>query len=264
MKVLFIGDITGRTGRNAVKEILPKLKKDQKIDYVFANGENVTSGKGIKIEHYEEMLKTGIDYFTSGNHLWTQKEIISVLDDKDIKILRPANYPKNVPGRGWVELEKVILISLMGRIFTEECLDCPFRKFDEIYEEIRKSPFAKASGDKPIIVDFHAEATSEKRAFAEYVSERATAVLGTHTHVQTNDAQILNESMAFITDVGMVGAKDSILGVEKKNVIDHFLTALPWKLDISRGPAIFNAVLIEIGSNNKSTKIELIREELAG
>lgn len=255
MKILFIGDITGRTGRNAVKEILPKLKKEQKIDLVFANGENATGGRGMKLEHYYEMIDSGIDYFTSGNHLWDQKEIVSVLDDKDIKILRPANYPKIVPGRGFVELEKVILINLLGRIFTEECLDCPFRKFDEIYDEVKNLK-------KLIIVDFHAEATSEKRAFAEYVSGRATAVLGTHTHVQTNDAQILIGVTAFISDIGMVGAKDSILGVEKEPVIKRFLTGLPWKHDVARGLAIFNAVLIEIDSDNKAKRIELIKEEL--
>lgn len=251
MKILFIGDITGRTGRNAIKEILPKLKNQLKPDYVFANGENVTSGRGMKLEHYHEMIGAGIDYFTSGNHLWDQKEIIPVLDDKDIKILRPANYPKIVPGRGFVELEKVILINLMGRIFTKEGLDCPFLKFDEIYEEVKNS-------GKPIMVDFHAEATSEKRAFGFYADGRATAIVGTHTHVATADAQILEKGAAYITDIGMVGAKDSVLGIEKELAIKRYLTGLTQGIEIARGLTIFNAVLIEIDSDNKPTKIELI------
>lgn len=255
MKILFIGDISGRTGRNAIKEILPKLKSQLKPDFVFANGENVTSGLGIKIEHYEELIAAGIDYFTSGNHIWDKKEIIPFLDDKNVKILRPANYPQNVPGRGFVELEKLVLVSLSGRVFVNDLVDCPFRKFNEIYEQVKNSR-------KPIVVDFHAETTSEKRAFGFYVDGRAAAVIGTHTHVPTADAQILPEGTAYISDVGMVGAEDSVLGVEKKNVIEAFLTALPWKVEPAKSAPIFNAVLIEIDKNNKARRIELIQKEV--
>lgn len=255
MKIIFVGDIVGRPGRDAVKVILPKLIEKHQPDFVFANGENLTSGRGMKLEHYEEMIKSGVDYFTSGNHIWDNKDFIPQLSDQNVKVLRPANYPTSVVGRGFVELEKIVLINLMGRIFTVEGLDCPFRKFDQIYDEVRDT-------GKPIIVDFHAEATSEKRAFAEYVSGRATAVVGTHTHVQTNDEQILNDTSVFVTDIGMVGPKDAVLGVGKEQVIGHFLTAMPWKLEVARGPVIFNAALIEIDSNNKPKSIELVKEEL--
>jgi metallophosphoesterase (TIGR00282 family) len=262
MKILFIGDIIGRPGRDTVKEILPSLKKKYSPDFVIANGENLTHGRGISEETVEEMKKAGVDFFTSGNHVYANKSGVAKLDDKSFPVIRPANFPPGNPGRGYqlletAKMQKVLVINLMGRVFMKRNYDCPFRTADAILEE------HKADNPNTIIVDIHADATSEKAALAHYLDGRVTAVLGTHTHVPTADARILEEGTAYITDVGMVGLKNSIIGVDKEPIIRNFLTQMPVKHEIGEGPTVFNAVIIETEESTiKAEKIELIIEEL--
>lgn len=259
MKILFIADIVGRPGRNAVNQLLPDLKKEHRFDLVIANCENLSHGKGITEKTIEEMQQAGIDFFTSGNHIWRNRQTWPLLDDKNFPVIRPSNYPPGVPGRGWQIvktglLKKILLINLQGRVFMNEQCDCPFRKADEILE------VTKHEQPEVIFLDFHAEATSEKIALRHYLDGRITAMVGTHTHVATADAQITRNSTAYITDVGMTGLKDSIIGIEKESVIKQFLTQLPQKHEISEGPAIFNAVIIETASQKATSIKQLILE----
>lgn len=255
MKILFIGDIVGRPGREAVQKILPKLIKKEEIDFVIANGENLAHGKGMTEKTHNEMVEAGIDCFTSGNHIWAKKEFIPYLEDKNVKVLRPANYPPGAPGRGYEIFEvgttKLAVINLMGRVFFPVDLDCPFRKLDEILKEI---------GEMPTIVDFHAEATSEKRAFGLYAQKRVSAVLCTHTHIPSADEEILAQKTAYISDVGMVGTHDSVLGVEKELIIQKFLDQILTRHEIAEGEVEFNAVLLEIDREGKTKSIKRVRE----
>lgn len=255
MKILFIGDIVGRPGREAVQKILPKLIKKEEIDFVIANGENLAHGKGMTEKTYLEMKEAGIDCFTSGNHIWAKKEFVPFLGDKNVKVLRPANYPPDAPGRGYeifeVGTSKLAVINLMGRVFFPIDLDCPFRKLDEILKEI---------GEMPTIVDFHAEATSEKRAFGFYAQKKVSAVLCTHTHIPSADEEILGQKTAYISDVGMVGTHDSILGVEKELIIQKFLDQILTRHEIAEGEVEFNAVLLEIDRKGRAKSIERVRE----
>jgi 2',3'-cyclic-nucleotide 2'-phosphodiesterase len=250
MKILFLGDIFGKPGREAVKRILPDLRQKEKFDVVIANAENLSHGKGASIQSIEEMQKAGIDFFTSGNHVWKQKKTVAKLDDKSFPLIRPANYPEGVPGRGWQIIQtsmmkKLLVINLIGRVFFRDSYDCPFRKVDKILEE------TKGENLNGIFVDFHAEATSEKRALGHYLAERVSAVVGTHTHIPTNDAEILNNHTAYITDVGMVGPYDSVIGVEKKIIIRTFLTQIPEAHDVAAGPMVFNGVIIDIDAKTQ-------------
>jgi metallophosphoesterase (TIGR00282 family) len=254
MNILFIGDIIGRPGRSAVKEILPDLKKELDIDFVIANGENLASGLGMTIDTYEEMLKSGIDYFTSGNHIWNKKEFLIYLQDKKNKVLRPANYPEDVDGKGWADVEvqgkKIRIINLQGRVFMRDLIDCPFRKAEQIIKESPKPDI--------IFVDFHAEATSEKNSLAYFLDGKITAFVGTHTHIQTSDARILPNGTAYITDAGMVGPIDSSIGDDLKHSIRSFLTGMPFVIEPAKGSKIFNSVLIKIDSKNRVESIEAI------
>lgn len=253
VKILFIGDIVGKPGRTAVKMVLPELKDKENIDIVLANGENLASGKGITYAKYEEMIEAGIDYFTSGNHVWNNKEIIEYLKDPKIKILRPENYSNANPGRGIVALSNnIILVNLQGRVFMKDEVDDPFTISKNIANEYR---------DKIIIIDFHAEATSEKVALGYYLDGQVSAVLGTHTHVQTADEKILPKGTAYITDVGMTGPSDSVLGVKKEIIIEKFLTQLPKSHKVAKGEMIFCAVLLSINIKTKKVlKIKRIQE----
>lgn len=240
VNVLFIGDIVGRAGRKVVKKALPQLKDEFDIDLTIANIENASNGFGVTLNVYKELKDSGIDFFTSGNHIWDKKEILDYITSFD-RLIRPANYPEGVPGRGFVTIEvkglKFILINLMGRVFMP-LSDCPFKKFDEIVSKYE---------DCLPIVDFHAEATSEKQAFAYFVDKRAVAVLGTHTHVQTNDDRILAGGTFYISDVGMCGALNSCIGVEKEHSIKRFLTSMPVKFDVEKkGELLLSAVLFSI------------------
>jgi 2',3'-cyclic-nucleotide 2'-phosphodiesterase len=241
MRVLFIGDIVGSPGREIVRERLGDLVEQRKIDLVIANGENAASGFGITPRLAEELLKMGINVLTGGNHSWDRKEILEFLPHEP-RLLRPANFPDGSPGSG-VYLGtakngvKYAVVNLQGRIFLP-AIDDPFRKADEL--------LGKLPGDAAfVLVDMHAETTSEKIAMGYYLDGRATAVVGTHTHVATADEQVLQKGTAYITDVGMTGPHDGVIGMEREGIIRKFLNGLPTRFDVARGDVQMNTVVIE-------------------
>ncbi|HMK60321.1 MAG TPA: TIGR00282 family metallophosphoesterase [Dissulfurispiraceae bacterium] len=256
MKILFIGDIVGKPGRQAVKVLLPNIVSRYKIDSVIANGENAAGGFGITEPTAKELFSCGIEILTTGNHVWDKKEAIPYLI-KEQRILRPLNYPPEVPGIGSVifkALKKfpVAVLNISGRIFMNT-LDCPFRTAKIALQKIVESA-------KIIIIDFHAEATSEKLAFAYYVDGKVSAVIGTHTHVQTADERILPGGTAYITDVGMTGPSGGVIGIEKEEIIDKFLTHMPRKFNVAEGKAVLSAVVIEIDEQSgKASGIQRIQ-----
>ena len=237
MRILVVGDIIGRPGRRAVWDLVPGLRRELQLDLVIANAENAAGGKGLTPDTADELLQSGVDVLTSGNHIWAQKEIIPYLDGT-LPIIRPLNYSPYVPGRGCFWCRGVLVVNLAGRTFMGDA-DCPFRAVDRLLGELEKKP-------PVIIVDFHAEATSEKNALGHYLDGRVSAVLGTHTHVGTVDARILPRGTAFVTDIGMVGPADSVIGVDAEEVVRSFLTQMPHRLSVGKGPAFFNSVFIEI------------------
>ncbi|MDD2807697.1 MAG: TIGR00282 family metallophosphoesterase [Patescibacteria group bacterium] len=253
MKILFFGDIVGRIGRQAIKQILPELKQELNPDLILANAENSAHGVGFTSKIINELREAGIDFFTSGNHVLSKPEAEVLLVDPKPIVIRPANYPDAVPGKGFRIIEvgskSVMIVNLMGQVFMKEELDSPFQKIDEILkQELPKNLAA-------IIVDFHAEATSEKAAFGWYVDGRVSAVLGTHTHVPTADHKVLPSGTAFVSDVGMVGATDSIIGDTKEPIIQSFVDKTTFKLDIPEvGEVSVNAVLLEIDHNSRQAK----------
>lgn len=241
MRLLFIGDIVGRPGREAVSQLLPALREEYSPDFIVANGENAAGGMGITKETAAEVFQSGVDVVTLGNHVWSKKEVYTYLDEEQ-RLLRPANYPAGAPGRGWnIYLTKngirIGVINLCGRIFMEN-LEDPFRTADAILLELSQHT-------NLIFVDFHAEVTSEKSALGWYLDGRVTGVLGTHTHVQTADERILPGGTAFISDVGMTGPIDSVIGVKKELIISRFITQMPTKFEIAEGKAMLSAVLVE-------------------
>ncbi len=255
MKVLAIGDIVGRPGRQAIHRFVRDLRKQYGIDLVIANGENAAGGFGLTVSTARELLGNGVDVLTSGNHIWAQKEIIPHLD-ADMPILRPLNYPEGVPGRGYLRTGNTLVVNLIGRTFMIS-YDCPFRTMDRLLEELDPRP-------KVIVVDFHAEATSEKVALGRYLDGRVSAVLGTHTHVGTIDTRILPGGTAYVTDIGMTGPEDSVIGDDAESVIQRFLTQMPHHLSVGKGNAALNAILVEINeSSGKATGIERIQREMA-
>ena len=236
-------------GRRAVKQLLPSLRSEHGIDLVIANGENTAGGFGLTLDTANELLDSGVDLLTSGNHIWDQKEIIPYLDE-GLPLVRPANYP-DAPGRGSLLHNNVLVINLMGRVFMP-ALDCPFRTADWILE-------GAAASERPpvVIVDFHAEATSEKQAMGWYLDGRVSAVLGTHTHVGTVDARVLPKGTAYISDVGMTGPQDSVIGSETGVVLERFLTGMPQRLSVANGPVLMNSVLVDIDQDTgKALAIE--------
>ena len=254
ISILYIGDIVGDPGRAAVAELLPALREQFNPDLVLANAENASYGKGVTVEHYWELKKAGVDAFSSGDHIWQSKDIVPELDKPEIELIRPANY-HDAPGRGYMDLtvkgKKIRLINLLGRVFTGANVDNPFLELDVI--------LAKPGYDHAI-VDFHAEATSEKRMFAEYCDGRVQLVVGTHTHVPTADAQILPKGTAFISDLGMVGAQDSSLGADKEPVLKNFLTGLPWRYSVAVGQCELGAAFCTFNAETgEATHIEHVR-----
>jgi len=245
LRFLFIGDVVGRPGRRGVQNLLPGLREQYGIDLVIANGENAAGGRGLTLTTAEELFKAGVDVITTGNHIWDQREIIPHLDG-DKRILRPLNYPPGVPGRGYSIQGQTLVVNLMGRVFMGT-LDCPFRAMDHLLHELPKVP-------PFVIVDFHGEATSEKVALGWYLDGRVSAVLGTHTHVGTIDARILPLGTAYITDVGMTGPIDSIIGDDIKGVLDRFLTQMPTRFSVGSGHTTFNSVLVELDETNGKAK----------
>jgi metallophosphoesterase (TIGR00282 family) len=255
MNILVIGDIVGKPGRQIINQHLRDIRKQYKTSIVIANAENAAGGFGLTPDTAKELLGAGIDVLTSGNHIFAQKEIIPYLD-ADIPILRPLNYPPGVPGRGYLTLGKALIVNLMGRVFMNN-LDDPFRAMDNLLESLDKKP-------KVIIVDFHAEATSEKVAMGRYLDGRVSAILGTHTHVGTIDTQILKGGTAYVTDIGMTGPTDSIIGDDPDAIIQRFLTQMPHHLSVGKGKPQLNAVLIEADeASGKAKSIKRIQQEMA-
>lgn len=249
MKVLFIGDIVGSPGRKAIKECLSVLRKELSFDYCIANAENAAGGSGITYVLAQELYKLGIDALTMGNHTWSKKEIHNFIDT-DTRIVRPANYPSEVPGKGSTIIDgKLGIINLIGRVYMDP-QDCPFRSLDRELEYVK-------SRVKVCIVDMHAEATSEKCAIAWHADGRVSAVLGTHTHVQTADERILPCGTAFITDVGMTGPYEGIIGVDKDIILEKFQLCMPVRFELAKGSVQFNAVILDIDdSTGKTISIE--------
>jgi len=254
MKILFIGDIVGRPGREAVKALLPKLKKKYQPDFILANGENLASGKGVTPKIYEEIIAAGIDLLTGGNHILKRPEVLTIIDSPSIKLIRPANWPADQPGKTYIELKKngdeLLVVNLEGQVYMEEPADSPFTVAEKVIKQHRC---------KYTLVDFHAEATSEKRALAEYLDGRVGAVLGTHTHVTTADEKILPRGTGFITDIGMTGTIDSVLGVKKELVIERFLSGEKKVFEVAEGTVELNAVFLELGTDGLTKKIKRVR-----
>ncbi len=261
MNLLFIGDIFGKPGRETVKKLLPEYRQKHNVHLTIANAENLHHGRGVSEDQLTELRKAGVDFFTSGNHIWDQREIIPRLNDKSLPIIRPANYPEGVPGRGYqiVQgglMQKILVINLMGRVFMNVHLDCPFRTADRILKENQHEDLAA------IFVDVHAETTSEKMALAYYLEGRVTAVIGTHTHVPTADERILDGGTAFQSDVGFTGPiENSVIGVQKDIIVKHFLLQMPVKHEVAEGKTVFNAILIEIDDKTrKAVRVERIQQ----
>jgi metallophosphoesterase (TIGR00282 family) len=231
-----IGDVVGRPGRRAVQHFLPGLRHDYELDMVIANGENTAGGIGITPDTAKELCNCGVDVITTGNHVWAKKEIMPHLDG-ELPIIRPLNFPPGVPGRGFLEINGVLVVNIIGRVFIGQ-YDCPFRAMDCFLSELK-------SKAKVIIVDFHAEATSEKVAMGRYLDGRVSAILGTHTHVPTADCYIMPKGTAYVSDVGMVGPVDSVIGVDTESAIRSFLTGMPHRFFVSEGDAVFDAILVD-------------------
>lgn len=256
MKILAVGDVVGENGLNKLKEILPNLKQREKIDFVIVNGENVAGGMGITEKYFKQILFSGADVVTLGNHTWSKKDVFNFIDDE--KILRPANYPKGVVGKGYniyiCKNKKIAVINLIGRTNMGILSENPFLEADNIIEKIKNEADI-------IVIDFHAEATAEKIAFANYLDGKANIIYGTHTHVQTADEIILPSGTAYITDIGMTGPIDSVIGMDKKASIKRFVTTLPEKYKIADGESKFNSCLFSLNDDNcrteKITRINL-------
>ena len=256
MKVLFIGDIFGEPGRRALARAVPRLVAQRQIDIVIGNGENAAGGFGITPELAEELFDLGLAVITTGNHAWDKKEILDYFP-REPRLLRPANYPSGVPGNGSVVVEsaggeQLGVLQLMGRAYMPT-LDCPFQVAKKELAALKKRTVA-------VIVDMHAEATSEKMAMGHYLDGEVVAVVGTHTHVQTADDQILPKGTAYVTDIGMTGPLHSVIGVKKELAIEKFLTGMPRRFEVASGPSVFCAVLLELDARlGKALSIERIR-----
>ena len=249
MRVLAVGDIVGKTGLNKLKEVLPKIISENKIDFVIVNGENAADGMGLTEKMYRDMLELNVDVVTMGNHTWGKKEIFKFIEDK--QIIRPANYPSNNPGKGYRIFEcnnkKIAVINLIGRVTMGVLSENPFIIAKEIVNEIKNTVDI-------IIIDFHAEATAEKIALARYLDGDITILFGTHTHVQTADEDILPKGTAYITDIGMTGPKNSVIGMDIKASIKRFETSLPEKYKLAEGSGKLNSVMFEVDDNTNKVK----------
>ena len=241
MKILAVGDIVGENGLRKLKEILPNLKQQEKIDFIIVNGENVAGGMGITEKLFNQIIQAGADVVTLGNHTWSKKDIFNFIDNE--KIIRPANYPKGVVGKGYsiykCKNKKIAVMNLLGRTNMGILTENPFLEADNIINKVRNEV-------DYIILDFHAEATAEKIARREYLEGRVNIIFGTHTHVQTADEEITKSGMGYISDLGMTGPKDSVIGMDKRASIKRFVTTLPEKYRIAEGESKFNGCIFEI------------------
>ena len=256
MKILFVGDIVGEPGRRVIMKRLHKLIPHHQVDLVIGNGENAAGGFGITPDIAGELFDLGLSVITLGNHAWDKKEAIHFIQN-DSRVLRPANYPEGVPGRGAMTVETsggetLGILQLMGRVFMPT-LDCPFRVAEREVAALRNATPA-------IIVDMHAETTSEKTAMGHFLDGKVSAVVGTHTHVQTADDQILPKGTAYLTDIGMTGPVNSVIGMKAEMVIQKFLTQMPRRFEVASGPAVLRAALIEIdGLSGKAIGIQRLQ-----
>ena len=258
MNILLIGDIIGKPGRHAVHQCMTRVKADHSIDFVVANGENLAGGTGIQPDSFKAILEAGVDVVTSGNHIWSKKEVKEIIGH-DVRLLRPHNYPGDAPGKGWGVYDckgtPVAVLNLMGRTFINIPLDCPFKTADRVLNEIQ----GKA---KVILVDMHGEATSEKRAMGWHLNGRVSSVTGTHTHIMTADEEILPGGTAYLTDIGMSGSPKSVIGMKHEGVLQRFITGMPVRFEVSEElPYLFQAVVVSVDAETgKATKIERIRQ----
>lgn len=241
MNILCIGDIVGRPGREVLAKVLPGLKAEYAVDFVIANGENAAGGSGILPKQAEEIFTAGVDVITLGDHVWDRPEIQAYLRD-NARIIRPANFPDGAPGRGWTVAVsaagvKIGVINLLGRTFMRYNVECPFRTLDKALAEIREQTFLT-------VVDMHAETTSEKVAMGHYADGKVSVVFGTHTHIQTADEKVLSGGSAYITDLGMTGPYDSVIGQNKEKIIQRFLTSMPHKFEVAAAPATLHGVVV--------------------
>jgi metallophosphoesterase (TIGR00282 family) len=254
LRVLFVGDIVGEVGRDLVKKLLPKLKKKYETDFVIANGEHLSDRVGLEIELVREMEEAGVDLFTTGNHVWRKKEFEEHIGKADVPVIRPANFKDNFPGDGFrvipTKKGKLLVVNLLGEENIPVDVTSPFDMADKILSENKGYRFS--------IIDFHAEMTSEKVAFGYYLDGRVSAVLGTHTHVPTADQRLLPKGTAYISDIGMTGPINSVLGVKSEIIIERFRTGLPQKFEVADGPGMLNAVLLVIDDAGKAKEIKRV------
>jgi metallophosphoesterase (TIGR00282 family) len=248
MRILFVGDVVGRPGRDAVAALLPRLRDEMRVDLAIVNGENAAGGAGLTAEIARELQGSGADVVTTGNHVWDQRQFVTEIENLDF-VLRPLNLPPNNPGRGFLVTKGALVVNAIGRTFMAPA-DDPFRAMDELL-----------STDQPAlrILDWHAEATSEKLAMGWYLDGRVTAVVGSHTHVPTADARVLPNGTALVCDTGMVGPRDSILGMRTDVVVDRFRTGLPRRFEVAAGPAVFGSVIVDADdATGKARSIERV------
>ena len=251
-KLLFIGDIVGRSGRRAVKRFLVDDNNKEKYDFIIANAENASHGFGLTQKNHDDLIGWGIHCLTSGNHIFDKKDIFQYIDESNA-VIRPYNYHKSVPGVGYREFDDIIVVNLLGKTFMPP-IDCPFSAIENLLPTLNK--------DKIIFIDFHAEATAEKQSLARYASELgANALIGTHTHVQTADEQIINDKLAYLTDAGFCGSKNGVIGMEYENSIKRLITSLNERFEVETSyPIVFNGVEIDF-KNNKPISIKRINAE---
>ena len=256
MKVLLVGDIVGRSGRKAFTQIVGRMRDAGEVDFVIANGENAAAGRGPTPEITQSILAAGADVIILGDHTWDSKEMVADIDLEE-RVIRPANFPKEAPGKGWVRVETpegpVAVMQLIGRVFMQPHQSCPFTTADRILK-------GELANDKTIFVDIHAEATSEKMAFGRYLDGRVTSVTGTHTHCQTSDTRIFPKGTAFMTDLGMTGPQDSVLGREVEPVVGKFITGLPHRFDVATGDPALEGALVDVDmATGRARSIEALR-----
>jgi metallophosphoesterase (TIGR00282 family) len=259
MKILFLGDVVGKPGRHAVRSLLPRLITTEKLAFVVVNCENVAGGTGVDPGTAKELFDAGADVLTSGNHIWRSKDIVEYIDHEE-RLLRPANFPAGVPGRGWVVRElpggqRIAVVNLIGRVFMDS-VDCPFQLAERLMPELlAHTPI--------VIVDMHGEATSEKSAMGWLLAGRASAVLGSHTHVQTADERILPGGTAYMTDVGMCGPMDSVIGVRREQVIQRFLNHMPVRFEVASGPVLVQGAIVDLDeTTGRALKVRRLQERV--
>ncbi len=256
MKVLMVGDIVGKPGRNAFTQVAAQLREEGRVDFIIANGENAAAGRGPTPEIANAILNAGADVVTLGDHAWDSKDMVAGIDLED-RIIRPANFPKSAPGKGWIRVETpegpLVVLQLVCRVFMQPGYDCPFQLADRMLK-------GELGGDKVIFLDFHGEASSERMAMGRFLDGRVSAVFGTHTHCQTSDNRVFPNGTAYMTDLGMTGPQDSVLGREVEPVIKKFLTGVPQKFDVAKGDPTLEGAIVDVDmKTGKASSIERIR-----